>query len=89
MNLAIYAAQGYALGTFQAIKTLYSKREICCIFVTGMDTNAPVLGGIFVNELASFAKGVSVEEKQNTEILIALPIRWGGLLRCACDKSGR
>jgi len=73
MNLAIYGAQGYALGTYQAIKTLYPKREISCFLVTGMGANAPVLGGIPVKELAAFAEGMSAEEKRNTEILIATP----------------
>lgn len=46
MNLAIYGAQGYALGTYEAIRTLYPKREIFCFLVTYMDGNALNLGGI-------------------------------------------
>lgn len=73
MNLAIYGAQGYALGACEAIKTLYPKREISCFLVTRMDGNAPVLGGIPVWELSAFAKRLSENEKRQMEILIATP----------------
>ena len=73
MNLAIYGAQGYALGTCEAIRTLYPKREISCFLVTRMDGNAPVLGGIPVRELAAYAQGMGPEEKRDIEVLIATP----------------
>ncbi len=73
MNLAIYGAQGYALGTYRAIKTLYPKREISCFLVTRMDGNAPVLGGIPVKTLAVYAGEISSDEKRQVEILIATP----------------
>lgn len=73
MNLAIYGAQGYALGTYEAIRTLYPRRQISCFLVTCMGGNTPTLGGIPVMELAAFAEGMSAEEKRNTEILIATP----------------
>lgn len=73
MNLAIYGAQGYALGTYEAIKTLYPRRQISCFLVTSMDGNMPTLGGVPVKELAVFAEGMSADEKRNTEILIATP----------------
>lgn len=73
MNLVIYGAQGYALGTFKAIKALYPKREISCFLVTIMDRNMSTLGGAPVKELAVFAEGMPAEEKRNTEILIAVP----------------
>lgn len=73
MNLAIYGAQGYALGAYKAIKTLYPKREISCFLVTHMDGNASVLGGIPVKALAAFAGELSGEEKRQMEILIATP----------------
>ncbi len=73
MKLAIYGAQGYALAVYEAITTLYPKREISCFLVTGMDGNAPVLGGIPVRELSAYAQGLSVEEKRETEVLIATP----------------
>lgn len=73
MNLAIYGAQGYALGTYEAIRTLYPKREIFCFLVTYMDGNAPNLGGIPVRELAAYAEGMGADEKRDIEILIATP----------------
>lgn len=73
MNLAIYGAQGYALGAYKAIKTLYPKREISCFLVTSMNGNAPVIGGIPVKMLAAYARELSGEEKRQVEILIAAP----------------
>lgn len=73
MNLAIYGAQGYALGACEAIRTLYPKREISCFLVTHMDNNAPVLDGIPVRELSAYAQGLGVEEKREIEVLIATP----------------
>lgn len=73
MNLAIYGAQGYALGACEAIKTLYPKREISCFLVTCMEGNASSLGGISVKELSSFAAEMSADEKRDIEILIATP----------------
>ena len=73
MNIAIYGAQGYALGAYEAIKTLYPKREIPCFLVSKMGNNATVLGSIPVRELASFSNGMTPMEKGNTEVLIATP----------------
>lgn len=73
MNLAIYGAQGYALAACEAITTLYPKRKISCFLVTHMDNNASVLGGIPVRELSAYAQGMTAEEKQDMEILIATP----------------
>lgn len=73
MKLAIYGAQGYALGACEAIRTLYPRREISCFLVTNMDGNASVLGGIPVRELSAYAQGMSVKEKRETEVLIATP----------------
>ncbi len=73
MKLAIYGAQGYALGAYKAIQTLYPKREISCFLVTHMAGNPSVLGGIPVKELILFAKETSDEEKKDMEVLIATP----------------
>lgn len=73
MNLAIYGAQGYALGTCKAIKNLYPKREICCFLVTHTEGNPSELDGIPVKRLSAFAEKISAEQKRNTEILIATP----------------
>lgn len=73
MKLAIYGAQGYALGAYEAIRTLYPRREISCFLVTRMAGNPPVLGGIPVKELVAYAGELSGEEKRQVEILIATP----------------
>lgn len=73
MKLAIYGAQGYALGAYKAIKTLYPRREISYFLVTRMDGNPPALGGIPVKTAAAYARELSGEEKQQVEILIATP----------------
>lgn len=74
MKLAIYGAQGYALGAYEAIKTLYPKREIACFLVTCMNGNAPALGGLSVKEIAAFSQELTEEQKQDVEILIATPL---------------
>lgn len=75
MDLAIYGAQGYALGAYEAIRTLYPRRGIFCFLVTSMEGNAPVLGGIPVKTLAAYARELTGEEKRQVEILIATPDR--------------
>ncbi|MCM1222682.1 MAG: DUF4422 domain-containing protein [Lachnospiraceae bacterium] len=73
MKLVIYGAQGYALGAYEALRTLYPKREISCFLVTQMEHNPSYLGGIPVQKLSAFAENMSTEEKQDIEILIATP----------------
>ena len=73
MKLVIYGAPGYALAACEAIKPLYPKREIACFLVTHMSNNAPVLGGIPVRELSAYAQEMGMEEKRETEVLIATP----------------
>lgn len=73
MDLVIFGAQGYALGAYEAIKTLYPQRQIPCFLVSAMGNNASVLGGIPVRELKGFSAGLSAVDKQNTEILISTP----------------
>ena len=73
MKLAIYGAQGYALGAYEALKTLYPKRTVSCFVVSAIGNNAPVLGGIPVMELKAFSSRLTDTEKENTELLIATP----------------
>lgn len=73
IELIIYGAQGYALGAYEALKTLYPKRTVSCFLVTKMGENASTLGGIPVKEIAAFSEKVSDEEKRNVEVLIATP----------------
>lgn len=73
MRLAIYGAQGIALGAYKSIKTLFPTKEVECFVVTSMGNNTPTLGGIPVRELADFVSGMTQEEKDDIEVLIATP----------------
>lgn len=73
MKLAIFGAQGYALGAYNALTTLFPRRVIPCFLVSAMGNNAPVLGNIPVRELASFSEEMSAEDKRNVQVLIATP----------------
>lgn len=73
MDLVIYGAQGLALGTYEAIRHLYPERNVRCFLVTNRKGNAELLAGIPVLELDEFVKGISREEKERIEILIAVP----------------
>lgn len=73
MNLAIFGAQGYALGAYEALKTLYPKRVIPYFIVTKMGNNAPMLGNVPVRELESVSSEMCQDEKRNLEVVIATP----------------
>lgn len=73
LKLAIYGAQGYALGAFEALKTLYPRRSILCFLVSAIGDNASKLGDIPVRELAHFSDSMTCEEKRDVEVLIATP----------------
>lgn len=73
MKLAIYGAQGYALGAYEAIKTLYPKRVIPCFIVTAMGNNSPVLGNVPVREIAAVSSEMTKAQKDSIEIIIATP----------------
>ena len=73
MELIIFGAQGYALGAYNAFKTLYPKRLIPCFVVSKMGNNAVALGGIPVKEISTVSYSMTADEKRNTSILIATP----------------
>ena len=73
MNLVIFGAQGYALGAYEAVKNLYSKRVIPCFMVSAMGTNASMLGNIPVREIADVSSELSQNQKDNLEVIIATP----------------
>lgn len=73
MDLAIFGAQGIALGAYESIHRLYPARKICCFLVTERGHNAEWLSGVPVLELEAFSKVLSSEEKGDIEILIATP----------------
>ncbi len=73
MKLSIFGAQGYALGAYEAIKTLYPTRSIPYFIVSSIGNNSPALGNIPVREIASLAEELSREEKRSMEVIIATP----------------
>ena len=73
MKLAIFGAQGYALGTYEALKTLYSTRVVDYFLVSSIGNNARMLGNIPVRELAVASGEISAKEKDEIEIIIATP----------------
>lgn len=87
-NIVIYGAQGVALGAYKAIKTVFPDRNVLCFLVTKMGKNAPVLGGLPVKELAEFVFGMTQEEKDKTEVLIATPETVMGAIEKSLDEAG-
>ena len=73
MTLLIFGAQGYALGAYNALTTLYPSRAIPCFMVSAIGNNATTLGGIPVKEISSVSESMTVGDKMNTSILIATP----------------
>ncbi len=73
MNLAIFGAQGYALGAYEAVKTLYPEQEVECFLVSSLPGNASTLAGKSVVEIEAFTKDMSDEEKKDTLVYIATP----------------
>lgn len=73
MDLAIFGAQGIALGACEAIRNLSPSRNIRCFLVSQRGMNAQYLLGIPVLELNAFSKSLSKEAKKEIEILIATP----------------
>ncbi len=73
MDLAIYGAQGIALGACKAIRDLFPERRIRCFLVTKREENAEKLFGLAVMELETFAGSLSKEEKDKIEVLVATP----------------
>ncbi len=72
-RLAIFGAQGYALGAYEAVKTLYPEYDIPFFMVSSMGSNAPVLAGLPVRELSSVLREMPSEERKSTRVLIATP----------------
>lgn len=73
MDLAIYGAQGIALGAYEAIRHLYPSRTVRCFLVTEKKDNSEYLSGIPVLRLKYFSESLSDEQKADIEVLIATP----------------
>ena len=73
MDLAIFGAQGFALGTCEALKTLCPGRTIKCFLVSEAEGNPQKLGGLPVRLVRDYAAGLSAQEKKDVQIVIATP----------------
>lgn len=73
MDIAIYGAQGVALGVYNSIKEIFPDQEILCFIVTRIEMNAKSICGIPVRELEEFALGYSQSDKDNIQVLISTP----------------
>lgn len=73
MDLAIYGAQGIALGAYEAIHNICPEKTLRCFLVTERGKNPETLLGIPVLVTENFSKSLSKQEKQEIEILIATP----------------
>ena len=88
MDLAIYGAQGIALGAYLSIHSLYPIRKIECFLVTRRENNAKVLAGLPVLELDAYADSISEKQKNNLEILIATPENFMPEIEKSLDERG-
>lgn len=88
MEIAIFGAQGIALGTYQAFHNLYPSRKVHCFLVSQIGNNASLLEGIPVLELDHFSKILSQDEKNKIEVLIATPENVMGDIEAALENCG-
>ena len=88
MKMMIYGAQGYALGAYEAVKTLYPDSEVLMFTVTSMNGNAPTLGGLPVREIGSVSEELSSDEKKNISVLIATPENVQGEIEETLEEHG-
>lgn len=88
MNLAIFGAQSIALGVFEAIHNLHPQKNIKCFLVTERGMNPELLLGVPVIELDSFCNSLSLQEKDNIEILIATPENVMSEIEESLDRCG-
>ena len=88
MNLAIYGAQAISLGAYEAIHNLCPGREPCCFLVTKRSGNPESLRGIPVQETDRFAGSLTDREKQEMEILIAVPETAMAEVEETLDRNG-
>jgi len=84
----IFGAQGIALGACRAICTLYPKKKPRCFLVSEKKGNPQSLEGIPVYEVAAFAEGLSLTEKDSMEVLIATPENVMGSIEEILDQYG-
>ena len=88
MKLAIYGAQSYATGAYEAIKTLYPERNVLCFVVTKSDNNPTELMGLPVKEIAELSSEITEEEKKDFEVIIATPENVQAEIEATLDGFG-
>ena len=88
MNLAIFGAQGYALGAYEALHSLFPQRKITCFIVSERNNNAFTLRGIPVHEIESYSASLTENEKTNLEVLIATPENIQSEIELILDSYG-
>ena len=73
-TVAIYGAQGIALGTYEALSAVSPETDIECFIVTSYDNNPKSLAGIPVLELGDYVERYSGNNRlENIKIIIATP----------------
>ncbi|MBR1642057.1 MAG: DUF4422 domain-containing protein [Butyrivibrio sp.] len=74
MKIAIYGAQGIALGTYEALTAVSPDADIVCFVVTQYGNNAKMLAGLPVLELDAFAEKYAGEIADGEiKVIIATP----------------
>ena len=71
---AIFGTQGYALGVYEAIKTLYPDKTVECFLVSEFGgINPDILCGLPVRTVSELSNSLTKERKSGYEVLIATP----------------
>lgn len=86
MRLAIYGAQGIALGAWKALRAIFPEKEILCFLVTQMGRNPSVLEGVPVMELQEFAD--RTDHLDDVEVLIGVPENVMGEIEGSLERAG-
>lgn len=73
MDFVIYGAQAISLGTYEAIKCLYPQRKLLGFVVTDRGMNPLMLAGLPVKTLEEFSDELTLEEKDEVQVMIAVP----------------
>lgn len=87
-EIAIYGAQGMALGAYEAIQNLYPESVVRCFLVTEKGINEDTLARLPVRELKEFVSDLQENEKESLEILIATPENVMSQIEESLDGTG-
>ena len=73
MDIAIFGAQGHALGAYMAISELFPKRKVNVFLVSSLKGNPAEIDGIPVRKIEDYAKELKSDAKSSVEVIIATP----------------